>query len=181
MDKKKMIGTIIGVILFIALIAGATFALLTGVFTQANGNYNATSGNFIVTYQGGTEINNSNPPPQLASPTPATARVTVVKAQNAGNVPGTLKIKLNTTAIGANLASTQTVNYAICAGAACTTLTNGSKTVTSTGDVELLSVAIPATQTSYYVYFWLNANTITNACMGEEYSGYIHATAEQNH
>lgn len=40
MDKKKLIGTIIGVTMFAALIAGATFAWLTFSATITNGSYN---------------------------------------------------------------------------------------------------------------------------------------------
>ena len=44
MDRKKLIGTIIGVIFFVALIAGATFAWLTFNANVTNGNYNVSTG-----------------------------------------------------------------------------------------------------------------------------------------
>ena len=51
MDIKKLIGTIIGVILFVALIAGATFAWLTFGTTLVSTNVNsANTMNFLVDY-----------------------------------------------------------------------------------------------------------------------------------
>ena len=56
MDKKKLIGTIIGVAMFAALIAGATFAFLSFTATVTNSTYNGTSMNFLVDYTKGTAI-----------------------------------------------------------------------------------------------------------------------------
>ena len=57
MDKKKLIGTIIGVTMFAALIAGATFAWLTFNATITEGTYNAASMNFLVDYTVETDPN----------------------------------------------------------------------------------------------------------------------------
>ena len=56
MDKKKLIGTIIGVVAFGALIAGATYAWLTYNATITNGNYLLSSMNFSVVYTKGTAV-----------------------------------------------------------------------------------------------------------------------------
>ena len=45
MNQKKLIGTIIGVLFFAVLIAGATFAWFTFSVNVSNGNYNAATGN----------------------------------------------------------------------------------------------------------------------------------------
>ena len=49
-NNRKLIGTIIGVIFFIVLIAGATFAWLSYVANVNNGIYNVSTTHFIVTY-----------------------------------------------------------------------------------------------------------------------------------
>jgi predicted ribosomally synthesized peptide with SipW-like signal peptide len=56
LDKKKLIGTIIGVVAFIALIAGATFAWFTATVTVTNGNYLGTVKNFVITYTGSSAV-----------------------------------------------------------------------------------------------------------------------------
>lgn len=57
MDKRKLIGTIIGVTMFAALIAGATFAWLSFTANVTNSVFNATTRNFIITYTGGQSVN----------------------------------------------------------------------------------------------------------------------------
>ena len=55
MDKKKIIGAIIGVTLFAVLIAGATYAWLSAAVDVNNGIYQASTGNFLIDYNGGIE------------------------------------------------------------------------------------------------------------------------------
>ena len=57
MEKKKLIGIIVGVIAFIALIGGATFAWFTYNITLNNAGYNFTSSNFSIVYDKGSNIN----------------------------------------------------------------------------------------------------------------------------
>ena len=56
MDKKKLIGLIIGIILFAALIVGATFAWLTYSINVTNGNYNVETSCFDINYENGADI-----------------------------------------------------------------------------------------------------------------------------
>ena len=57
MDTKKLLGTIIGVIMFALLIVGATYAWLSQTATVTNGTYaNLKTKNFIINYVGGTEV-----------------------------------------------------------------------------------------------------------------------------
>ena len=76
MNKQKLIGTIIGVIFFVALIAGATFAWLTFNATVTNGAYNGTTQNFVINYTKGKDIDSV--PPKLSSGTASTAKSLVV-------------------------------------------------------------------------------------------------------
>lgn len=179
MDKKKLIGTIIGVTLFAALIAGATYAFMTFTATVTNATYNATSMNFIVDYTKGTDINNLK---QLKTATPSTATSLVVKAKkHAGSPNGNITIKLTSTSTG-TLTTGGIVNYVLCKGA-CSSFTadNVKKTgtVTATSTVDLITEALSDTEVSYYVYFWLDANKITNDHLNQTYSGNINASATQ--
>ncbi len=56
MDNKKIIGAILGVVAFIALVAGATFAWLTATVTVNNGTYVGNIKNFVISYTGGSAV-----------------------------------------------------------------------------------------------------------------------------
>lgn len=179
MDKKKLIGTIIGVTLFAALIAGATYAFLTFTATVTNATYNASTMNFIVDYSKGTDISDL---PQLTTATASTAKSLVVKAKkHTGSPDGDITIKLNTTTIEGTLGSDGVVNYAICKGACANNFSGAKKTGTvgTTGTIDLLTEALSTTEVSYYIYFWLDASKIKIEHIGKTYSGNISATATQ--
>lgn len=189
MDKKKLIGTIIGVVAFAALIAGATYAWFSFALNVTTGTYNATTQNFIITYEKGTNITSA--PPVLSSPTASTASSLVVTAYRTSDVAtGTLEIQLTTTSSDV-LTTSGVIHYAVCASTTqgspgCTTLTSGATGVKATGSITaastitLYSEAIPTTKTYYYVYFWLDGATYGESHVGKTYSGYIHAKATQN-
>lgn len=178
MDKKKLIGTIIGVTLFAALVAGATYAFLTFTATVTNATYNATTMNFIVDYTKGTDITNL---PQLKTATPSTATSLIVKAKkHAGSPNGNITIKLTSSSTG-TLTTGGIVNYALCKGACSTDFSAAEETgtVTATSTVDLYTEALSDTEVSYYVYFWLDANKIANEHIGQTYTGNINASATQ--
>ena len=144
MDKKKLIGTIVGVIAFAALIAGATFAWLTQNASVTNGSYNFGTMNFSVAYTKGTALTSV---PILSAPTTSTAATLNVKANKvSGSAPGTLTIYLNTeSSTTAALLSSGALNYAVCVGTCSSTdLTAASTkgTVTASGKKALLSTPL---------------------------------------
>ena len=53
MNKKKMLGAIIGIIAFIALVAGATYAWITNGLGVSNGIYNVATKNFVINFTKG--------------------------------------------------------------------------------------------------------------------------------
>ena len=175
MSNKKLIGTIIGVIAFAALISGATFAWLTYEVNVTGGTYNGASTNFVVNYTKGTDISDV---PILTSPTVSTARSLVVSANKTStSVDGTLSIKLTTTSSDM-LTTSGAIKYKACQGE-CADLTSNVGTVTASGTVEIFSGALQSSATSYYVYFWIDAETFSNDHVGKTYSGYISAEAQQ--
>ena len=182
MDKRKLIGTIIGVAMFAALIAGATYAFLSFTATVTNATYNGTTMNFLVDYTRGTDITGL---PQVKTGTPSNTSYLVVNAKKHTNsVDGYVTIKLTTTSTG-TLTTGGLVNWALCKGA-CTTDFSAAKasgvinsetdgTISLWTDTELITTA----GTDYYVYFWINSNLVSNSHINQTYSGYIHASATQ--
>lgn len=199
MDKKKLIGTIVGVTMFAALIAGATFAWFTFTVNVTNGNYSGTTRQFAITYNKGTNIGGTQDDPgvpMLAAGTADAARSLVVSAEKVDDtMTGNFYIKLNTTS-STSLTTSGALNYAVCSGtstaASCTSLAQGQTgvlatgTVTASGDKTIFTQPISYTTTVlndltyYWIFFWLDGNVITNDHLGQEYSGYIHASATQN-
>ena len=112
MNKKKLIGTIIGVVLFAALVAGATYAWLTITFNATNGNYNIATRNFNINYVNGDAIGEV---PMLSTPTPNTASSLVVSAsRNADSLEAELYLKLTSTDNA--ITRSGALNYAVCSG-----------------------------------------------------------------
>ena len=203
MDKRKLIGTIIGVTMFAALIAGATFAWLSFTANVTNSTYNATTRNFIITYGGGTTVSN-----MLQTKTPTTAVLgsvgkTTVSAAKSDKAAPTNSFKLNLT-ITSNTLATKSIVYAVCKGscptgvnlatvsgsgtsttatcgsgvAACGTI-YGTTAVTLHTDTSTFNTSAAAS-TTYDIYFWLNPATMTNADIDKKIVATISASATQN-
>ena len=176
MDNKKLIGSIVGVTAFIALIAGATLAWLNFSATVTNGSKSTGTMNFSVAYTKGTAI--STAPNIVAAPTTSNTTHLDVKANKvAGSVDGTLKIHLVTTT---NQMASGTLNYAVCAGTCTSTdltqATSKGVIASGTSDVIIYSGDLSATSTTYNIYLWLDPSKIEG---GKQYAGYINATANQ--
>jgi len=145
-STKKIIGTIIGVIAFIAVIAGATFAWLVIQANVINNVINnATSKDFIITYAGSAAIKN---PKQLASGNAKTSSITSASAASTADdawaavtasktansaAAGSFKLKL---AISSNSLTTNSMVYAVCKGpcptdVALATISDGTATCAS--------------------------------------------------
>lgn len=185
MEKKKLIGTIIGVIAFAALIAGATYAWLTFSLGVNNGNYNLGTMNFNVDYQQGTAITSL---PTLTSGDPSTAGSLTVRAKKASNsAPGDLTIYLNTdlNSTSSALLASGAINYAVCVGT-CSSFdsitTKGTLTSSTPAKLAILTGSPLTTDyTNYNVYFWLDGALVTNELVSgnASYTGWISAEATQ--
>lgn len=125
MNNKKLIGTILGVIAFIALIAGATFAWLSASVNITNGTYNIKSKNFVINYAGSPTIENpvmlaqantlkSNitNKSQASDTGDAWAAVTASKTENDA-AASSFKLTLN---ISTNTLDSNSLVYAVCNG-----------------------------------------------------------------
>jgi len=154
LDTKKLLGTIIGVIMFALLIVGATFAWLTLAANVTNGNYAVGTKNFVINYAGGSAISNtvqtSNPTTmEITTETSAAATtdgwlaVTASKAATSAKASDfTIKLHINSIS---NPLTTKALTYAVCkgicpTGVALATVTEGIATcaigVASCGTVD---------------------------------------------
>ncbi len=182
MDKKKMIGAIVGVIAFIALVAGATYAWLTNSLAVTNGTYNVASKNFLINFTKGTQISSL---PILSSATTDTAASLNVKAGLAtGSTPGTITIYLNVSEIDTNLKN-DSINFTYCKGTTCsgTDFATHTQTIGSSSGNKIAIVTddpvTSTTQTTYNIYFWLDGSKIGDNQLGKSFTGYISAEAHQ--
>lgn len=202
-NKKKLIGTVIGVIFFVILIAGATFAWLTYTANVNNGVYNTTTMNFLVNYQGGTDI--SSLPMysgDVSASTFSAGSISPITVQaSKQNLDGTLYLKLHTNsgteanATDSNLlADAGCIKYAVCVGTACsgasttpfsqiTGVTTGvldSTNFDTNNDIVIYEGPLTSTTTNYNIYLWIDNELITNDEIGLTYQGYVHAFAVQS-
>ena len=206
MDKKKLIGTIIGVALFAALIAGATYAWLTFSLNVTNGNYVYNTTDFVINYESGTPTLDGNIP-TLTTPTAGAAKSMSVSAYRDEDTPNGI-LYLKVTSNQANyITRGGAINYAVCSGTAsasdCSSLVKGQTGVLSTGaitakkekeetimyqtidptadgvNVEDYGVGIPTVKTYYWIYFWIDPARVTEEMVEETYEGYVSASAEQ--
>lgn len=191
MNQKKLIGTIVGVLFFAALIAGATFAWFTFSVNVSNGNYNAATGKFSIDYVGGGKITSA---PIVATGTPenATVKQITAKLSNA-SISGKITIKL--TSESTNLLTTSgAISYAVCKSesetSTCTTdFSNAVATgsITESGEKILYADTKDLTTATryYFVYFWIDGSKVTAEMVGDsdekKYTGYIHASGEQTY
>ena len=179
MDKKKLIGTIVGVIAFAALIAGATYAWLSNTLAVTNGVYNLKTMNFLVNYTKGTDISNMT---SVASPTTTNTKGLTVRAGLADNsAPGKITIYLNTTSASNAIITGGHLKYSWCIGTCTgTNFADHTNTVSSTNKIAIVSNEVLTTsQKDFNVYFWLDGTKDESAIVGLSYSGYISAEASQ--
>ena len=185
MDKRKLIGAIIGVTMFALLIVGATFAWLTfNVNVLTNSATTAGSMNFSVNYVKGQNITGMQ---VLGTGTPenVTEAITTIKASKiSGSAPGTIHFYLNTNAANSDdiMLTSGIIRYGICVGSgACASFTT-TGTIQSNDEstkIQLYSEALPSTETEYNIYFWLDGETLSQDHLDKVYSGYISAEAKQ--
>ena len=108
MDKKKLIGLIIGIILFAALIVGATFAWLTYSINVTNGNYNVETSCFDVNYENGADI--SGTLNMVANPLNGRSTTISIGINEGCNIVAKGKIELVINSISSKLYATTTAH-----------------------------------------------------------------------
>ena len=172
MEKHKVVGTVVGVLAFIALVAGLTYAW----FTWQSGNtiLNGTTDCFTINYTNGQAISGEIIP--SVDYTGGKTTTVQIGIDPSCTIGGTAKIKLTTeSSITINLADSA-VKYAVYNGD--TEVSSGNVT---SGTIDLATINLTTSQVTYTVYIWVDGAITDNSYVGTTYSGYIHATAEQTH
>ena len=192
MDTKKTIGAVVGVIAFIALIAGATFAWFTASAAVTNATYNGTVCSYSLAVTGGN-INTTLP---LASSTASSAYHYSKTHDTIGaqGVMSTVTAKL-ANACSASSAGTATIKATISSGASTncplsyavfsgsTTDFSGTAlktgTITGTAAVDLITTStLTTTDQTYKIWLYLDGDKITSSsCMNLAYKGNITVTS----
>lgn len=207
MNTKKLIGMILGVTMFAALIAGATFAFLTLTATVTNNAYtNLASRNFTFSYTNGSAISEFI----LLTQTPARNSITATKGYLTLDISkSTNSAKASSFVINLHKTTWQPtvtglVRYAVCRSDTASDCNNTVATTipasatgnwvavgtidNSTGDQALYTDTttfnvIGAKTAHYYIYFWIDASVINETNLSgadnKTIDGYVFAEATQ--
>lgn len=202
MDKRKLTVTIVGVILFTLLIAGATFAFLLFTTNITNGNYNTKTKDFNIIYKGGTAVSE-----MLQTDNPTTSNLSkgslLVTASKTAETAKASSFKINLD-ITNNTITTKSIAYAVCKNScptdvklatisgsgtsttatcasgvvACGTI-SGTTDITLYDDTETFNTNSAVPTTTYKIYFWVNLATLVETDFDKEFSAKITASATQ--
>ena len=182
MKKAKLIGSIIGVFLFIALVAGFTYAWIA--WQSNNINIAGRSDCFDIDYGISQQIGSASGKASLSMTSDYTeglsAKVTLSLKTECANIPGTATLYLNTTNVG----TTSGTSSGILNGALKYTVVSGTSVlangvIDSNNKIPLLdNIDVSSTTpTTYTVYVWLDGEVADNSYANLSYLGYISAEA----
>lgn len=170
MEKRKMYGTIIGIVAFAALIIGVTYAWFTWNSTPRE--LSGISGCFTINYVNGTAIEgNISPSADYKGGKSTTATLSIAEDCT---TEGTATINLTTEGGSTVDLSGNGVKYAVYNA---DSLVN--KGVITGGTQALATVDLTKVATTYTVYVWIDGAIADNTYVGKTYSGYIHVSATQ--
>jgi len=175
MDKQKLIGVILGIVLFIVAIAGITYAYMS--WTSDNINKVVSSKCFDVLYTKGQDIGgNIVPSKNYTGGSSSTVKVNI---NSSCDIRANGKLYLNTSdSTSSNLYREGLLNYQVLKG---NTLIKGGN-ITSSGEIEIdlgeLEKASSA-MTNYTVYVWIDNDLVENSDVFSNYDGNIRVEAIQ--
>lgn len=176
MKKAKLIGTIFGIILFMVLIAGFTYAWVS--WKSDNININGTSKCFNIDYGISQQIGSASEKGSLEMTSSysegLSAKVSLALKSNCANVPGTATLYLNTSSASSNILK-GALKYTVVSNETILSsgVINTTKKITLLSDISVTST-IP---TTYTVYVWLDGSIADNSYANLNYNGYISAEA----
>lgn len=190
MNTKKLLGTVIGVSAFAALIAGATFAWLTFAANVTNGNYAGSTLGFNYTYDNGTTVSSIkmlNATPDKGNIPSGSGYVSISAEKPTGNAKASsFQLYLKSTAN--SITATGVFKYAVCrttsaSDSACNNSAGSnipatvsdkwvavgtispSESGSATGKLLYNDTAsfntLDAVTEYYHVFFWINGDAIT--------------------
>lgn len=196
MRTSKLIGSILGVLLFIALMAGITYAWFT--WRSSDVNISGTTGCFNLDYDKGQDIGSAESPQgfgPVCNYNESVSATVTVGVNSACDATGVGSINLNTTSFTlydgtnafdhsdiANIFKYQVVSVTT-DGSGVETETeiegcNGS--IPNSSTISMCEVDVTSTPATYRVYVYLDCNYTTTAFIGATYAGYIQMVVAQN-
>ena len=159
-DKSRLLGTILGIVIFILIVAGFTYAALN--WRSGKVNLGITSGCFDIYYDKGQDISGQlNPSSSYTDGLFATIKINI-KNSCTTNGTGTLYLEtLSTTS--SNLYRTGLLNYQVVKDGIATNLKGN---ITKSGEIALdigtLTKASSAS-TTYKIYVWVDKEVVISS------------------
>lgn len=175
MNKSKIFGSIIGIILFIVLVAGFAYAWIT--WRGEDINTSGTSKCFDILYTKGNDISGTMyPASDYSKGLSSTVKVNI---DSSCNIAASGKIILNTdNTTSSNLFTSRDGNYPLHYQVLVNGTVNNSLSgiITSNDPVEInigTLVSAGSATTEYTVYVWASAEDLINSDIGSVYNGSI--------
>ena len=209
MNTKKIIGMIIGVVLFAVLIAGATFAYLQFSATIQNQSYsNVATRNFTFTTTA-TSLDKIKPRQDTTSVRPARSTFTAssdylkLTIKKLAGTPKASHVYLKVKKPTNEFTTTNLIKFAVCRNATDSNCNNsGTGTIPSSASGNWVAVGSLTTGTSeqtlyddtstfnvdntsdltmgYHVYFWADADLLQNSDLSKKVTLSVYFYAEQS-
>ena len=177
MDKRKLIGMILGVTFFALMITGFTVAFY--VWTSGKMSYTVDSTCFNVFYEKGNDITGVMMPSTDYTKGLFTTVKMDIDSGCAIDANGILYINtLDTTS--SNLYRTGLLNYQVLKEGEV--VSNGNGSITGSGEIAINLGELSKNEsanTSYTVYVWVDNNLVENSDVNSVYNGNIRVEAVQ--
>lgn len=185
MKVAKIMGVVVGVLIFIVMIAGITYAYFT--WRSNDVVISGSSKCFSIDYGVSQEIGSADSSKTIAIGDTyedgAYAEVTFGLNSSCTNMKAIGTIYLNTNVVGTdeNILN-GALKYQVIRKTATTTELVDDGIITSTEPITLFTDIELSAETqgyTYQVWVWIDVNLADNNYIGAQYSGYISAEAEQ--
>lgn len=177
MKKYKIVGIILGVIIFSLCIAGITYALVT--WSSGNINRTVSSKCFNVLYTKGTDISGAITP--SLDYTGGLSTTIMMNIDSSCDMRANGKLYLETGEVtSSNLFREGLLNYHLISGD--TVISSGN--ITEVGEIEIdlgELTASSSASTSYTLYVWIDYNLVENNDAFSSYLGSVRGEAIQIH
>ena len=179
-NEAKIIGTILGIVLFIVLVAGATYAYL---LLKSETDLTTGTGKFSIDYKIVQDITATNLSPSTNKSGGLIGKVQAKLSDN--SLAGNFNIYITPKTID-GLNTNEALKYEVYVDNSTTAYKTGSfKNITANTEVKVVdaySLSSTSSYTTFTIYIWLDNNLVTNEMFGKTFNATISAdsTAEAN-
>ena len=179
-NEAKIIGTILGIVLFIVLVAGATYAYL---LLKSETDLTTGTGKISIDYKIVQNITATNLSPSTNKSGGLIGKVQAKLSDN--SLAGNFNIYITPKTID-GLNTNEALKYEVYVDNSTTAYKTGSfKNITANTKVKVVdaySLSSTSSYTTFTIYIWLDNNLVTNEMFGKTFNATISAdsTAEAN-